>query len=295
MEQLLDQFLNYLTVERGLSPNTLDSYSRDLIKYLDYLSTKGIKDISKTSDLTIISFIATLKNGGLSNRSVARNLTSIKMFYKFLTEDHHINDNPTINIETPKRELRLPQVLSIEEVNVLLQKPDSSTSLGLRDAAFLELLYATGLRASEIISLALNDINLEAGYLIAYGKGSKERLIPIGEVAQNLIKKYLKNSRPTLLKNKQSHHLFTTRSGKSMTRQGFWKLIKKYALAAGIRKNITPHTLRHSFATHLLERGADLRSVQMMLGHSDISSTQIYTHVTTKRLKKIHNQYHPRS
>lgn len=295
MEQLLDQFLNYLTVERGLSPNTLDSYSRDLIKYLDYLSTKGIKDISKTSDLTIISFIATLKNGGLSNRSVARNLTSIRMFYKFLTEDHHINDNPTLNIETPKRELRLPQVLSIEEVDVLLQKPDSSTSLGLRDAAFLELLYATGLRASEIISLALNDINLEAGYLIAYGKGSKERLIPIGEVAQNLIKKYLKNSRPTLLKNKQSHHLFTTRSGKSMTRQGFWKLIKKYALAAGIRKKITPHTLRHSFATHLLERGADLRSVQMMLGHADISSTQIYTHVTTERLKKIHNQYHPRS
>lgn len=295
MEQLLDQFLNYLTVERGLSPNTLDSYSRDLIKYLDYLSTKGIKDISKTSDLTIISFIATLKNGGLSNRSVARNLTSIRMFYKFLTEDHHINDNPTLNIETPKRELRLPQVLSIEEVDVLLQKPDSSTSLGLRDAAFLELLYATGLRASEIISLALNDINLEAGYLIASGKGSKERLIPIGEVAQNMIKKYLKNSRPTLLKNKQSHHLFTTRSGKSMTRQGFWKLIKKYALAAGIRKKITPHTLRHSFATHLLERGADLRSVQMMLGHADISSTQIYTHVTTERLKKIHNQYHPRS
>lgn len=295
MEQLLDQFLNYLTVERGLSPNTLDSYSRDLIKYLDYLSTKGIKDISKTSDLTIISFIATLKNGGLSNRSVARNLTSIRMFYRFLTEDHHINDNPTLNIETPKRELRLPQVLSIEEVDVLLQQPDSSTSLGLRDAAFLELLYATGLRASEIISLALNDINLEAGYLIASGKGSKERLIPIGEVAQNLIKKYLKNSRPTLLKNKQSHHLFTTRSGKSMTRQGFWKLIKKYALATGIRKKITPHTLRHSFATHLLERGADLRSVQMMLGHADISSTQIYTHVTTERLKKIHNQYHPRS
>lgn len=295
MEQLLDQFLNYLTVERGLSPNTLDSYSRDLIKYLDYLSTKGIKDISKTSDLTVISFIATLKNGGLSNRSVARNLTSIRMFYRFLTEDHHINNNPTLNIETPKRELRLPQVLSIEEVDVLLQQPDSSTSLGLRDAAFLELLYATGLRASEIISLALNDINLEAGYLIASGKGSKERLIPIGEVAQNLIKKYLKNSRPTLLKNKQSHHLFTTRSGKSMTRQGFWKLIKKYALAAGIRKKITPHTLRHSFATHLLERGADLRSVQMMLGHADISSTQIYTHVTTERLKKIHNQYHPRS
>ena len=295
MEQLLDQFLNYLAVEKGLSLNTLDSYSRDLIKYLDFLTTKGIKDISETSDLTIISFIPILKKEGLANRSIARNLTAIKMFYKFLTEDHHIKSNPALNIETPRRESKLPHVLSIEEVDLLLQNPDKSTTLGLRDAAFLELLYATGLRVSEIVSLSLNDINLEAGYLIAYGKGSKERLIPIGEVAQNLIKEYLKKSRPTLLKNKQSQYLFTTRSSKPMTRQGFWKLIKKYALAAGIKKNITPHTLRHSFASHLLERGADLRSVQMMLGHVDISSTQIYTHVTTERLKKIHSQYHPRS
>jgi integrase/recombinase XerD len=295
MEQLLDQFLNYLTVERGLSLNTLDSYSRDLIKYLDFLSTKDIKDISETSDLTIISFISTLKKEGLSNRSIARNLTSIKMFYKYLTFDHHTANNPTLNIGTPKRTSKLPNVLSIKEVDELIQKPDRSAPLGLRDAAFLELLYATGLRVSEIVSLSLNDINLEAGYLIAYGKGSKERLIPIGEVAQNLIKEYLKKARPTLLRNKQSHYLFATRSGKPMSRQGFWKLIKKYALAAGIRKNITPHTLRHSFASHLLERGADLRSVQMMLGHADISSTQIYTHVTTERLKKIHNQYHPRS
>jgi len=295
MEQLLDQFLNYLAVEKGLSLNTLDSYSRDLIKYLNFLTTKGIKDISETSDLTIISFIAILKKEGLSNRSSARNLTAIKMFYKFLTEDHYIKSNPTLNIETPRRESKLPHVLSIEEVDLLLQNPDKGTSLGLRDATFLELLYATGLRVSEIVSLSLNDINLEAGYLIAYGKGSKERLIPIGEVAQNLIKEYLKKARPPLLKNKQSHYLFITRSGKPMTRQGFWKLIKKYALAAGIKKNITPHTLRHSFASHLLERGADLRSVQTMLGHVDISSTQIYTHVTTERLKKIHSQYHPRS
>ena len=295
IEHLLDQFLNYLTVERGLSLNTLDSYSRDINKYLYFLITKGIKDIGKTSDLTIISFVSTLKKQGLSNRSVARNLSAIKMFYKYLTEDHHITSNPTLNIDTPKRETKLPQILSIEEVDLLLQAPDKSTLLGLRDAAFLELLYATGLRASEIISLSLNNLNLEAGYLIAYGKGSKERLIPIGEVAQNTIGDYLKKGRPTLLKNKSSHYLFPTRSGKSITRQGFWKLIKKYALSAGIKKNITPHTLRHSFASHLLERGADLRSVQMMLGHVDISTTQIYTHVTTERLKKIHNQYHPRS
>ncbi|MCK5255608.1 MAG: tyrosine-type recombinase/integrase, partial [Deltaproteobacteria bacterium] len=177
----------------------------------------------------------------------------------------------------------------------LLQAPDKNTPLGLRDSAFLELLYATGLRVSEIVSLSLNDINLEAGYLIAYGKGSKERIIPIGEVSQNVIVEYLKKARPILLKNKQSPYLFTTRSAKSITRQGFWKIIKKYASSAGTKKNITPHTLRHSFASHLLERGADLRSVQMMLGHVDISTTQIYTHVTTERLKKIHNQYHPRS
>ena len=295
MEHLLDQFLNYLVVERGLSPNTLDSYSRDLIKYLEYLSRKGIKDINETSDLTVISFFTSLKKDGLSNRSIARNLSSIKMFYKFLAEDHHIKSNPTLNIETPKRESKLPQVLSMEEVDSLLKIPDRNTSLGLRNAALLELLYATGLRVSEIISLSLNNINLEAGYLIAYGKGSKERLVPIGEVAQNLIKEYLEKARPALLKKKQSNYLFITRSTKPMTRQGFWKLIKKYALAAGINKNISPHTLRHSFASHLLERGADLRSVQIMLGHSDISSTQIYTHVTTERLKKIHNQYHPRS
>ena len=295
MEHLLDQFLNYLVVERGLSPNTLDSYSRDLIKYLEYLSRKGIKDINETSDLTVISFFTSLKKNGLSNRSIARNLSSIKMFYKFLAEDHHIKSNPTLNIETPKRESKLPQVLSMEEVDSLLKIPDRNTPLGLRDAALLELLYATGLRVSEIISLPLNNINLEAGYLLAYGKGSKERLVPIGEVAQNLIKEYLEKARPALLKKKQSNYLFITRRTKPMTRQGFWKLIKKYALAAGINKNISPHTLRHSFASHLLERGADLRSVQIMLGHSDISSTQIYTHVTTERLKKIHNQYHPRS
>lgn len=295
LDHLLDQFLNYIAVERGLSINTLDSYSRDLNKYLNHLTNNGIKDINKTSDLTVISFITMLKKGGLSNRSIARNLTAIKIFYKFLAQDRHIKNNPTLNIETPKRETKLPQVLNIEEVESLLRVPDRNTPLGLRDSAFLELLYATGLRVSEIVSLSLNDINLEAGYLIAYGKGSKERVVPIGEVSQNVIGEYLKKSRPTLLHNKQSSYLFVTRSAKPISRQGFWKIIKKYSSAAGIKKNITPHTLRHSFASHLLERGADLRSVQMMLGHVDISTTQIYTHVTTERLKKIHSQYHPRS
>ncbi len=295
MEHLLDQFLNYCTVEKGLSHNTLESYSRDLIKYLNFLTTKGIKDITKTTDVTIISFVSLLKKEGLSTRTIARTLTSLKMFYKFLSEDQHITHNPTLHIETPRRESKLPHVLSMEEVDALLEKPERDTPRGLRDKALLELLYATGLRVSEIVSLSLNDINLEAGYLIAYGKGSKERVVPVGEVAQNLLKGYLREVRPQLLKHTQSHYLFFTRGGKPMTRQGFWKLIKKYSRAAGIKKNISPHTLRHSFASHLLERGADLRSVQLMLGHADISSTQIYTHVTTERLKKIHTQYHPRS
>ena len=295
MENLLDQFLNYLVVEKGLSLNTLESYSRDLNKYLDFLSEKGIKDINTTSDVTIVSFITVLKKKRLSNRSIARNVTSIKMFYKFLTENHYITRNPALIIETAKGENKLPQVLSIEEVELLLQKPDRNTVRGIRDTALLELLYATGLRVSELVTLPVNNLNLEAGYLIAYGKGSKERLVPIGEVAQNAIREYLNKGRPALLRNSQSPYLFLTRNGKRFTRQGFWKLIKEYALSAGIQKNISPHTLRHSFASHLLERGADLRSVQMMLGHVDISTTQIYTQVTTERLKKIHNQYHPRS
>ena len=217
------------------------------------------------------------------------------MFYNFLTENYHITKNPTLTIEIAKGEKKLPQVLSIEEVELLLQMPKRNTVRGLRDTALLELLYATGLRVSELISLPVNNLNLEAGYLIAYGKGSKERLVPIGEVAQNAIREYIKEGRPALLGNRQSTFLFLTRNARPFTRQGFWKLLKKYTREAGIQKNISPHTLRHSFASHLLERGADLRSVQVMLGHVDISTTQIYTQVTTERLKKIHNQFHPRS
>ena len=295
MDQLLDQFLNYLLVERGLSLNTLDAYSRDLHKYLGFLLAQGIKDITETSDVTIILFLSTLKKRPLSHRTIARNQSSIKMFYKYLAENKHMKSNPALNLETPKGALKLPQVLSIEEVDVLLQKPDRKTKTGLRDAALLELLYATGLRVTELVSLRLNDLNLEAGYLIAFGKGSKERLVPMGEVAQNVIREYLCKARPQLLGKNHSYYLFTARKGKPLTRQGFWKIIKGYSRSAGIIKNITPHTLRHSFASHLLERGADLRAVQMMLGHADISTTQIYTHVTSERLKKIHTQFHPRA
>jgi integrase/recombinase XerD len=295
MDQLLDEFLTHLLVERGLSLNTLESYSRDIHKYLDFLLARGTKDISETSDVTIGLFLATLKKTSLSHRTIARNLSSIKMFYKYLAENKHIPSNPALNLDSPKGAVTLPHVLSIDEVDLLLQQPDRKKTGGLRDAALLELLYATGLRVSELVGLRLNDLNLEAGYLLAFGKGSKERLVPIGEVAQNVMGEYLHRARPHFLGPWHSSYIFSSRKGKPLTRQGFWKIIKKYSQAAGIIKNITPHTLRHSFASHLLERGADLRSVQIMLGHADISTTQIYTHVTSERLKKIHTQFHPRA
>jgi integrase/recombinase XerD len=295
MDHLLDEFLTHLLVERGLALNTRDSYAGDLKKYLTFLADRNIKDISETSDVTISLFLATLKKASLSHRTVARNLSSIKMFYNYLADTKQITSNPALNLDTPKGAATLPHVLSIDEVDLLLQQPDRNKPHGVRDAALLELLYATGLRVSELVSLRLNDLNLEAGYLIAYGKGSKERLVPIGEVAQNVIGKYLQKARPQLLGKNHSSYIFTARKGKPLTRQGFWKIIKRYSQAAGIVKNITPHTLRHSFASHLLERGADLRSVQIMLGHADISTTQIYTHVTSERLKKIHTQFHPRA
>jgi integrase/recombinase XerD len=293
--QLLDEFLNYLVVERGLSKNTLESYSRDLNKYINYLEKKGISDIKETSSLDIMSFISTLKESGLATKTTARNLVAIKMFYRFLFNERHIKENPAIKIDSPKTWFNLPNTLTVDEVERLLNKPDMNTALGMRDSAMLELLYATGMRVSELTSSSLNDINLEAGYIIVLGKGSKERIIPIGVQAVKKINEYLTDSRKRLLKNSSSSFIFLNRSGKPISRQGFWKVIKKYAIQAQINKNITPHTLRHSFATHLLERGADLRSVQTMLGHVDISTTQIYTHVTRERLKKLHSQLHPRA
>jgi len=298
ISRLLDEFLNYLVVERGLSKNTLESYSRDLNKYLEYLESCGvldIKDIKETSSSHIISFISTLKKKGLATKTTARNLVAIKMFYKFLVNENYLKENPAVKIESPKTWVRLPNTLTLNEVERLLDQPDTKSPLGIRDSAMLELLYATGLRVSELILLSLNDINLDVGYLIAFGKGNKERIVPIGNQAIKKVKEYLLSSRKKLLKNSNSLYLFLNRSGQPLSRQGFWKIVKKYTFKAGIKKNITPHTLRHSFATHLLERGADLRSVQTMLGHVDISTTQIYTHITKERLKKLHSELHPRA
>jgi integrase/recombinase XerD len=289
---LADQFISHLRVERGLADNTVQSYSRDLSRFFDFLSSRKLSPLRATQD-DITDYMGGLKQT-LSVRSCARNLSTLKMFYRFLVSDGRIKSNPARLVGAPKLPQRLPGVLSLQEVDLLLSQPDLSNPLGLRNNALLEILYATGLRVSELVGLKVPNVNLEAGYVRMVGKGSKERMVPMGSKALEALKGYLFEGRPRLLKNKGSSFLFLNLRGKPITRQGFWKVIKKYGLSAGIKKEITPHKLRHSFATHLLEGGADLRSVQVMLGHADISTTQIYTHITRDRLKRVHEKYHPR-
>lgn len=289
---LADQFIHHLRVEKGLAKNTIESYSRDLARYFDFLDKAGVSPM-QASQIHIMDYISSLA-ASLSIRSIARNLSSLKIFYRFLVSDGKIKTNPARLISNPKLPRRLPGVLSSQEVERLLAAPDVSTSRGLRDRAMLELLYGSGLRVSELVGLKITNIDLEAGWVRTLGKGSKERMVPMGSKAQQSIKEYLLYSRPSLLKKRSSSHLFLTSRAKPMSRQAFWKIIKRCAGLAGIRKEISPHSLRHSFASHLLEHGADLRSVQIMLGHADISTTQIYTHVTRERLKQIHEKYHPR-
>jgi integrase/recombinase XerD len=294
MNQRLDQFLHYLIVEKGLSKNTLEAYGHNLNRFLSHLQKKGIHNLEAVGKLDVKGFLLSLKKQGLSAKSVVRNLVALRTFFKFLTQEGILEANPVEEIESPKVAKTLPEILSLKEVEQLLEQPDPQTLLGVRDRAMLELLYATGMRVSELTRLPLNQINLEGGYVLLYGKGSKERLVPLGREAIQRVTQYLKTARGKLAKGKESPFLFINRSGGAMSRQRFWKSLKAYGLKAGIRKRITPHLLRHSFASHLLERGADLRSVQMMLGHVDISTTQIYTHVTGERLKKVHQRYHPR-
>jgi integrase/recombinase XerD len=294
-DTLADQFLNFLLVEKGLSQQTIEAYSRDLSVYLDFLVQEGIDDIEQADMLYILKHLIALRKTGLKARSRARHLITLRGFYKFLAQEKFIREDPCRKIDLPKTGLKLPEVMSIEEVALLLQAPNMEKPRGVRDSAMLEILYAAGLRVSELLHLKINDVNLEAGFVKVFGKGSKERLIPIGSHAQQKVLKYLQSARPGLLKQHTSHYLFVARAGKPMTRQGFWKCVKQYALKAGITKRITPHTLRHSFASHLLEGGADLRAVQVMLGHVDISTTQIYTHVTRDQIKRIHDKLHPRN
>ena len=289
---LADQFINHLRVERGLSENTIQSYSRDLMRFFQFLEKRKLSPLLVTQD-DIFEYVGTL-SAVLSVRSTARNISALKMFFRFLVSDGKIESSPARLLNTPKLEQRLPEILSQKEVELLLSTPDISKPLGQRDKAMLEVLYATGLRVSELVGLNISNINLDAGYVRTVGKGSKERMVPMGSKALEALKDYLSDGRTGLLKKQSSSFLFLNSRGRHMTRQGFWKIIKRYGLAAGIKKVITPHIMRHSFASHLLEYGADLRSVQVMLGHADISTTQIYTHITRERLKKIHEKYHPR-
>lgn len=290
MDDLLDSFLSYLVVEKGLSENTLESYGRDLKKFLLFIKSRGITSAREIKYGDILDFMTRSREEGLNATTIVRSMVSVKQFFKYLLAEKVLSEDPTAHIKTPKMKKAIPGVISLDDVESILGAPDESTPEGLRDAAMLEILYATGIRVSELIGLKLNDVNFELGFVVVYGKGSKERVVPIGDKAREKLLSYLRDSRPSLLKGREAKALFVTRRGAGMTRQGFWKIIKAQALKAGVTKKISPHTLRHSFATHLLERGADLRTIQVMLGHSDISTTQIYTHVESERLKEIHKK-----
>lgn len=291
----MHDFINYLTVERGLAANTLESYGRDLRQFIQYLTEQDAATLPQATRPAIVSYLASLQKKGRATSTICRNLAAIKSFFRFLVQERIVASDPTADLESPKMEKRLPKVLSVQEVDELLSCPDLKTASGLRDKAMLELLYATGIRVSELIALDLSDINLEIGYIRCFGKGSKERIVPLGSVAIRHVGEYLRSGRLKLVRDREETSLFVNHHGRRLTRQGFWKIIKKYARAANIAKDIMPHTLRHSFATHLLENGADLRSVQEMLGHADISTTQIYTHVTRNRLKEVYSKTHPRA
>lgn len=296
MADLISNFIDYLGKQKGLAENTLDSYGRDLKQYKAFLENGGKMSVEDAGPATIVAYLLYLQKQGRAPATIARRLAALKAFYQYLVRESFLENDPTSNLESPKLEKRLPKVLTVREVDMLLKQPKPTTPTGLRDKAMLELLYATGIRVSELISLNVSDLNLEMGFLKCRGKGARERIVPVGSVALKSVRQYLQEGRPRLLgSNPQEPSLFLNHHGRRLTRQGFWKIVKKYAQEAKIRKHITPHTLRHSFATHLLENGADLRSVQEMLGHADISTTQIYTQVTKGRLKEIYARTHPRA
>lgn len=295
MQYLLEMYINYLAAVRGLSENTREAYHHDLTQYLTFLRKNFVTDIASVRDTHIVQYHAWLKTKELSDRSIARHFSAVKGFHRYLCDEGIVDADPTIKLETPKTGHVLPNVMSYEEVERLLAQPDESKPLGLRDKAILETLYASGLRVSELISLRLNSLNTEQGYVRCFGKGEKERVAPLGQSAIHFIDRYIKESRHILVGPRYSEYLFVNRFGKNMSRQACWRIIKKYLKQADLSQNISPHTLRHSFATHLLEHGADLRSLQLMLGHSDIATTQVYTHVSTKHLKEAYDIFHPRA
>jgi len=292
-KQVIDRFLDAIWMERGLSENTLGAYRADLLALNQRLTGKGVELVS-ASKPDILDYISWRVEGGAKPRSTARQLSSFRRFFRYLLREGVISDDPTAQIAMPKIGRALPQSLTEEEVDALLGAPNVSESLGHRDRAMLELLYATGVRVSELINLKMSQVNLNQGVLRIVGKGDRERLIPLGDEAQDWLKEFIDGPRVEILLERQSEYLFPTRRGDRMTRQAFWHIIKRYAKKAGVRKKLSPHTVRHAFATHLLNNGADLRVVQLLLGHSDVSTTQIYTHVARERMKDMHAQHHPR-
>ncbi|MGB2770567.1 MAG: site-specific tyrosine recombinase XerD [Candidatus Zixiibacteriota bacterium] len=295
MKQILDQFLNHLSVEVDLSTNTIESYRRDLERYLSFLRDRKVDAVGAIRQEHISKFITLLSRKGLAANTIARKLSSLRRFHKFLVIEGYCDIDPTSTLESPRQWRKLPTFLTQEEVKNLLKQPDLSAPLGLRDEAILEFLYATGVRISELIHTKRKDVLTEVELVRVIGKGNKERIIPIGRAAIASVQKYLREARPKLANENSEDVLFLNRRGRPFSRMGLWKILRKYVNQAGITKRVSPHTIRHSFATHLLEGGADLRAVQEMLGHTDISTTQIYTHLDREYLKQEHREFHPRS
>ncbi len=293
MSNILNDFLQYLKNEKELSKNTLESYGRDLRQFIEFLIENKKMDYRKVNKTTVITYLLYLQKKGRATSTISRSLASIRSFYQYLLNEGIVDTDPTINLESPKTEKKLPCILSLSEVDKLMNQPDDNTKMGVRDRAMLELLYATGIRVSEMVRLNIDDVDIDMGFITCKGN-NKQRFIPFGKMAKKALNKYINNCRIQLLK-KDENALFVNYYGKRLTRQGFWKIIKRYTEQAKINKRITPHTLRHSFATHLIQNGADLKSVQEMLGHSDISTTQIYMQITEKKIKDVYNKAHPRA
>lgn len=295
MQELLTKYLDYLLIERGVAANTLESYGRDLSRFVLFIEESGITDIKKIKPEDIVGYLTRIRDEGLAANSMNRSLAALRGFYKYLLREKIIEENPLANIELAKVWMKLPDTISKEEMKNILEQPGDQNDASIRNTAMLELLYATGVRVSELINLTMNSINWQVGFLIVMGKGSKERIVPIGKIAYDCTRRYVDEVRPKLMQKRNTDVLFLNRFGNKFTRQGFWKIVVAYAKKAGLQKKVYPHTFRHSFASHLIEGGADLRTVQVMLGHSDISTTQIYTHVTRDHLKEVHKKFHPRS
>ena len=291
---MIDAYLDHLRVERRLADHTLESYARDLVALAEYAAGAGCA-VDALDRAALEAFVREQRNTGLSPRSVARRVAAVRGFYRFLVLDRRLSRNPADDLRPPRAWPALPKFLTLDEVDTLIAQPDVSTPLGVRDRAMIELLYATGVRVSELVSVRIADLHLAEHYMTCIGKGSKERLIPIGEQASDWIRKYQAGARPELLKGRASPRLFVNARGGPLSRVGFWKILKNHARGANLPRTISPHVLRHSFATHLLERGADLRAIQVMLGHADVSTTQIYTHVLESRLRTVYDRFHPRA